>query len=87
MIMNDKVADLVAMEIYNFIDFYSSDDKEREDMKQVADDYMEEEFEYEPERINILEEKAWLNGITGEDVMNALSKEEAEEYSKLCYED
>lgn len=87
MIMNDKVQDLVETEIYNFIDFFTSDDKEREDMKIVAYNYMKEEFNYIPERINVLEERAWLKGMTGEDIMNNLSKQEAEEYSKLMYGD
>jgi hypothetical protein len=90
MIMNDKVKDLVETELYNFIDFYTSDDEERENMKKHADDYLEEEFSYEPERTNVLEEKAWLH-ITGEEVSDTLkaccSEAEALEYNRLSYGD
>ena len=37
-------------------------------------------------RVAQLERKAWSN-TTGEDVMNALSPEEADEYDRLCYGD
>jgi hypothetical protein len=40
----EKIKDIVETEIYNFIDFYTSDDTERENMKKVVDDYMKEEY-------------------------------------------
>lgn len=82
MIMNDKIKDIIETELYNFIDFFTSDDKEREDMKSVADNYIKEEFENTPDRINILEEKAWMN-ITGQEIIETLNEKEAEEYEKL----
>ena len=88
--MNEKFKDKVETELYNFIDFYTSDDEERENMKGHADDYLEEEFSYEPERVNELEEQAWMN-ITGEEVAETLrvcvSKEVADEYNKLMSEE
>jgi hypothetical protein len=90
MIMNKDVEVLIGNEIYNFIDFYTSDDKEREQMKIVADRYIENDLDVEPSRLNELEEKAWLN-ITGEEIIETLrthnTNEEADEYEKLAYGD
>ena len=91
MIMNDKLKSLVAGELENFINFWTSDDEEREQMYEVAENYMREDYTYEePDRLNELEEQAWLH-ITGEEVAETLracvSEEVAEEYNKLMSEE
>lgn len=40
-----KQEELVTIEIMNFINFWTSDDKEREKMNEVLNDYMKEVFE------------------------------------------
>ena len=42
---NLQVKNKVEMEIDNFILYYTSDDKEREDMQKVAEDFMNEIYE------------------------------------------
>lgn len=37
--------EIVSIEIMNFINYFTSDDKEREDMYEVLDDFMKEVYE------------------------------------------
>lgn len=71
MLLNDKVKDLVEAEIKKFIEFYSENNtREKSQMLDDLKIYLKD-FEYKPDRINEIEERAWLN-MSGEDVENTL---------------
>lgn len=46
-VINNQLRDIVESEIMNFIDYFTSDDEERENMYKVLEDYIKEGFEDE----------------------------------------
>ena len=61
-----------------------TDNQDRESYS-IEEEEEEKEEDDKQKRLDELEQKAWEN-MTGEDVANNLSKEEAEEYYKLLGE-
>lgn len=42
-----QLKDLIYGEVLNYINFWTSDEKERENMQEVLDNYMKEDYTYE----------------------------------------
>lgn len=75
----------IENEIYNFIDYFSSDDKERIDMKEVADRYMEEVFELDEDEWTIREMENKVTSENWEYLHECFTDEERKKYDKIVY--